>query len=436
MGGRSASRAGYADRGVRASAPALLAFALLLSAASTAVAQSAAGVAAPPIWPMPIMPPHQPMVPPYVPPPPPPTLVYPNLPVPSAGALLVASQSAPVVSVASNATGMLIPGTLSPVGRFWVWKPYPAFDPGTYTVTLIGPPGPNMTGQMQSYVVTAVDEPIRVPALTTSGIALSTQRTLGTPVCCQHLPQYAGPANCFASEATVRAQLTATLAQTDAGASASQFLFAVHAQGTSPPMFMPFAPVGVFFSEQAEQYCFEVLALDINTQRTERYDELAPRCAPHGGLEPLGVQSNAGADVALASRSTCPLPPEGFAPRWCTLNEAACTTQPNAIGCQAYGHVCRGEPLPMAMPVPVAMAMATDAAGAAGGAATNGASGSGANLAVMAGAGADPQVAGSPGGQSRRFGCSIARHRSTAAAWLAPLAIAGMAVARRVRRRQ
>jgi hypothetical protein len=345
-----------------------------------------------------------------------PFLVYPGMPVPAGGALLISSPTTamPIVSVAPVSSQMLVPGTLSKLGTFWVWKPTQGLGAGQYYVHLSNPnpPVPAVVATVPA-TLTVIEAPIAPPSLTGS-LAVKADRKTTASACCTKVPGFAEPpAGCFPVETTVQASVIPSLALVDPAPSTSQFLFALRPAGSSAdPPFQRWPPGPAFFHEQAEQYCVDVLALDINTGAVHRYDELTARCLPHGGLEPIGrfvEPVDAGLD-----RSICPLPPAELAWRWCMLNGAACAADRAAAGCVGYGHVCRDEPLPAPPP--------RTFSGAAGGAA-RGMSGAG-GVPGEAGSAASTGLQPTPNG-AHASGCSLASARSAtpAPAWLALIAL-------------
>jgi len=98
-------------------------------------------------------------------------------------------------------------------------------------------------------------------------------------------------------------------------------------------------PVELASSETAEEYCYEIEAIDVVTGETHAYEELEGRCAAHGDLEPLGHQRFSIPDSALES-GVCPLPPPGFGPRWCDVNNRRCDFDGAPPDCHFYDYTC------------------------------------------------------------------------------------------------
>jgi hypothetical protein len=97
------------------------------------------------------------------------------------------------------------------------------------------------------------------------------------------------------------------------------------------------------FREQAEQYCFEVAAIELPTLDEYPYEEIMG-CAAHGALADLGV-STAEPGPSELIRDVCQAPPIGLEAAWCEVNAACEDDDEGTLLCGLYAHVCDGEPL-------------------------------------------------------------------------------------------
>jgi hypothetical protein len=251
-------------------------------------------------------------------------------------------------------------------------------------------------------VVLAVDAPIELPEVRAS-LTLSLAGYGSMSECCHSSAAlgFMQVASCFDTENLYGAQLTPGLGfVTPGAANNSQYLFHLQAAGaTAAPIWQSWtnAQQALEYSTQAEEYCFELLALDVRTLATHRYDALEPRCAPHGSLGALGPRPLSVSDAQL-DRLICPTPPESLAARWCEVNERLCANNTTLQGCDSYGPVCHGELVPE-----------PDLAGAGGV--------GGASVAGASGSGGAPSAG--MGDESSSSGCSAAlAQRSSAPVWV------------------
>jgi hypothetical protein len=115
----------------------------------------------------------------------------------------------------------------------------------------------------------------------------------------------------------------------------------------------------------ADQYCFDLVAMDIATMQTFSYADLMPRCKPHGDLGTVGTRPIE-VDPAALAHEVCMVPPPLETKQWCDLNDNVCRSNRAAAGCEDFGPLCTGEP---ALPPPTAGGSGAHPAAGSGGAA-------------------------------------------------------------------
>jgi hypothetical protein len=346
-------------------------------------------------------------------------------PLPAHGGIVIRTpyNASTVVELrAAGATSTAIEGQLTALGPYWIWRALEPLAPGTYSLTLGGPPsGDIFASSSSSYTLNVIEswQP-EVPSFT----SMPTPRSIETAIetaCCRVLSSDAlvdGPL-CPATTASFQAIVTTNLMSAAPPEQRDQFLYRARAAGVpADPEDMLFHPTGgaaaALFTEQADEYCFEVDAIDIVSLEIHTNIAVEPRCVAHGELPDFEAHAVEVADAAL-HRSACSAPPVGFEARWCALNELECEAMP--LWCPLFGHVCRGAALPRSSLPPV-----LDTGGASG------------MSDVMTGGMGGYMIA--PRDPKRRVssGCSAAPAASSPLVALLGLALAAACFARRIRR--
>jgi hypothetical protein len=382
---------------------------------------SASGLAAQPVYTLPLPPGGA-----IAPPPPAARLLYGEAPIPANGALLLTGVSglgSPIQVV--NASGQTLSGTSTQVEGNVVWKPDAPLTPGeTITVTL-SPASATASGQSNVYKVPVT--PARTPLRPALSATLSVERSEQNDMqCCNVLPGFMSPvkASCFPTEAMSFIAMTVVLTNTVLSSDLNQFLFKLSVPAAmAPGSYLPLQGSYPFrFQTVADQYCFDVEAIDIASMQTFKYADLMPRCKPHGDLGTIGTRPIDVAAAALA-HEVCMVPPPLEAKQWCDLNDSACSSNRAAPGCEDFGPLCKGEP---ALPPPNAGASgARAAAGSGGDAARAGAAGLKSVAGTAGAAGVGSAAAGSPSTQpfeqnvqhSTSGGCSALHGQRGAPLW-------------------
>jgi hypothetical protein len=335
------------------------------------------------------------------------TLLNNDSPIPSNGGLLIdATYGEPAVTVRSTSgSGALLTGSLHERLGYRVWIPDAPMPEGSYEVLIAAPSYKN---QPTAFIeITSARSP-RKPELTSNPSASS--EVGGDSYACCSPPVVLGeiPQSCFLAESQRYVTVLPDLVVNDSLPAMTQLLFRIgpsDAAVAEPGLFA--GPYTLFFTELADEYCFDVEAFEITTGERYTFEEL-DRCAPHGDLPAPAVIRHEVPDYVLY-RGACSPPPAGFEERWCALNEAACLANPAEAGCTIAGQVCRGEPAPSA-----------GAGGSGGGEA--GAAGM-SNAAGDGGAGAADERPTQPK-HVTACACSIERARSSGSP--GQLAIAGL----------
>jgi hypothetical protein len=384
--------------------------------------------------------------------------------IPVGGALLIYSgnsSTAPTVQVAAEATlNTTIGGTLKMLlggtGLLWVWTPSTPFTVGTtYQVTVSAP---------DLGVISLPDTFEAVPAITIARPAISTAPSASWRGdtnnwgCCRSLiGGVLQDASCFPNEQRASIVLEPGFTTATPAVEMNQFVFRIAAAAAtlsvSQPSVWPNLPMQPIL-EQAEEYCFQIEAIDIVSETVFSYASTdITLCAPHGDLADLGIMPLEPGAAEL-DRLVCHAPPEAYKEEWCELNEDPCADDAMATACGLYGFVCRDEPLP---PDPFSMTggfggvsgmfgtSGITGFGAMGGIGGGGNGGSGATTAGTSGmpeGGASGDDGGSSGGDSGSW-CSVAMVQSVRssaastpwlASWLSVLALIGARLSRPSRR--
>ena len=273
----------------------------------------------------------------------------PGVPIPANGAILIESIDGanPEIEV-RDSDGALVVGSHRSVGELankttiYAWLPEQPFQLGAHSVTIVHPFDSSLAQLDEIQVVEAFDD---APPEIMS--APSASETTGDyeMVCCQT------PVDDLARECAVVRQTS--IIQVDGGLSSSapaaklnQFLFRYAVRtgfGTATVSPMPLEALQpISFVNDANEYCFDLIAVNVATLEQHTYGELAS-CAERGELS-LGT-----ADVepppAFFDPRTCPFPPPPFQAKWCEINQDVCET--GAVShCEQYEYICNDGPRP------------------------------------------------------------------------------------------
>lgn len=339
--------------------------------------------------------------------------------IPIGGGLLVQSNtgSAPIVEVADSATpnttlgGTLVQLDFSP---FWVWTPTVPLTEGTTYSVRLSSPDLGITGITDSFTAVA---PIAItqPSVSSEPSVSAVSETFNAACCRAYQFGVLQDTSCFPNQQRRSVILDPGFSTADPAVLLNQFLFRMGpAPGTA--VNAPLTPwsslTPMWFTEQAQEYCYELEAIEIISRTVYTYDDLES-CVPHGDLAELGVvEVEPGA--AELDHLVCQAPPDQYKDQWCDLNEDPCADDAMATACGLYGFVCRGEDLP---PDPFSMTggfSGFDGAGiggfagmVAGAGGTSGVGGSTAGSGGMGGASGMSEDPDAPSEPSHGGGCSV-----------------------------
>lgn len=318
--------------------------ALALSGSSSVRAQEAAPIALDPAPPLPQSP----------------RLAYPDDPIPGNGSVLIITDNglAPVVTVTSSLLPDLpIEGTVTALWTYWVWKPAQSLLPGIYDVTLDYDPAYSNGQSYAAYDTLSVDTPsveLDGPAALDATLELSSREIALESACCfSEMDGINVGQTCVSTVLSTMAHVQVGLQSELPREVTNQYLFTIApvvadlADATAENEY-PFpldTPRGVVFMKQADEYCFQIDAIEIGSQTAYDNALVEPHCVAHGALPQVG---NVVVDVGdeLLDHTACIVPPESLQERWCALNEAQCTASDAPASCDWYGNQCLGEPPP------------------------------------------------------------------------------------------
>jgi hypothetical protein len=273
----------------------------------------------------------------------------PGVPIPANGAILIESidGSWPEVEVLDS-DGSPVAGSQQVVGELanrttiFAWLPEQTFLPGAYSVTTIHPFDSPLAQLDEIVVIEAFDD--APPEIMSAPSASEITGDFET-VCCQT------PVDDLARECAVVRQTS--ILQVDGGLSSSapaaklnQFLFRYTVRtgiGTATVSPMPLEALQpIRFVNDADAYCFALIAVNVATMERHTYDDL-PSCADRGELFLGTVELEPTA--AFFDPQKCPFPPPPYQPEWCEINEGVCEAGA-AAHCEQYEYICNDGPRP------------------------------------------------------------------------------------------
>jgi hypothetical protein len=280
------------------------------------------------------------------------TLVYGEAPIPANGGLQIAGSIAVTDATVRVLTpdGQPVTGKLTTYQATTVWTPDRPLSPGvTYDVMLLPM---SSSGPSNSYKILVT--PARVPArpAVTSMLTVSRFDEKAGLQCCSSPSGVTTDADrmCFASQTASYVAMKIELATTAATPELAQYLFKVGIPVLNQDgAYGPFGSLPLTYNLQfaANEYCFNLEAMDIASGQRFAYADLMPLCQPHGNLGTIGTQPIAIDFAAVLAHAVCPNPPASYVTQWCAIN-AACSGTPSQAGCEQFGQLCRGEPPPSA----------------------------------------------------------------------------------------
>jgi hypothetical protein len=269
----------------------------------------------------------------------------PAVPIPANGAIAIAAPPGEQVTVnVYDELGSVVPGSLVLIANgMWAWHATVQPAPGTYEVEVI-----DNTGVGQGNTIEVVPATERAWPELTSAASLSQVTANEVPACCT-LDTGTGVIdfNCMTLTERTYAVLHPGLSSASSPAELNQYLFRYTApEHSSEVVVLPWTTAAALrLYEMSDEYCYEVAAIDLVTGVIHPYPDLSARCAPHGDLAPIESTVKQLADDALRS-PICPMPPDGFAERWCELNAEACEVAAPPRHCHFYPFTCQNQPYP------------------------------------------------------------------------------------------
>lgn len=338
-------------------------------------------------------------------------------PIPGDGGVLlwapIGEQPVVEVRAATTPPGPLIAGSLRAIDETrWVWMADATLPEGLYSVIVHN--GTYEPPLEERFGVTGVREPHK-PALTSAPEIAITQTSENA--CCWTLANNVRmDTACFPIARHDQIELRAHIATTEPSSALTQLLFAIEPSIAEPELLADDVPPAVF-AMQADEYCFDLTAIEITTGERYTFDELT-RCVPHGELPPLQTGPVEEPTFALQAEQ-CAAPPVGYEARWCELNKGDCTEHGDQPRCALFSSVC-GDGGPPGMTT----------GGAAGNADPPPNAGTGESMA---------DAAASDREASPADGCSVKPTRANQTSRALALLCAGLALARagaRARRRR
>lgn len=273
--------------------------------------------------------------------------------IPVGGGLLIysgsGSSAAPIVEVTDTADPTAtLDGSLKQVANpyYWVWVPsIPLTVDSLYQVQATDP---HLSFEGATATFKAVAEiTIARPAISADPSASWRGETYTVACCSSLIGGILQQASCFPDQQRASITLEPGFITSDPAVLLNQFLFRLGndevPSASAFPGIWPNVTMSPIYT-QAEEYCFELQAIEILTGMVFTYEDIE-HCAPHGELADLGVIEIEPGSAEL-DRLVCHAPPDKYQDQWCDLNEDPCADDDMATACGLYGFVCEGEPLP------------------------------------------------------------------------------------------
>lgn len=284
----------------------------------------------------------------------------PGVPIPANGAILIegVGSNLPELEVLDR-DGSPIPGTHRSVGEvvdgrtLYAWLPEHPLQPGPVSVTLFDPFDSSLAQLEELQVIEAIDDalPEIMSAPSASELTGNYER-----VCCQ-VPVANLARECAIIRQTTVIQVDGGLWSSDPATKLNQYLFrysphtGIGTASIRPRPLETLAPIR--FVNAADEYCFELTALNVATLEERVYRDL-PSCAARGELS-LGTV-DVEPQAAFFSPQSCPFPLPEFEAQWCEINQDVCEAG-MTDHCEQYAYICDDGPRPERWSVPDAGTM-------------------------------------------------------------------------------
>jgi MYXO-CTERM domain-containing protein len=279
-------------------------------------------------------------------------VVAPEVPVPRNGSILiiaaadgfVAPLDPPIVQVSTTvgATTTTFAGTLRQVvDPYWTWTPAEPLEVGQYLVSIAHA----AIGTMSATITIVDDVVLAPPVLASEPMAIVSRYPSQYEYCKRRVGSELIDDSTFVTRVAGRVSVTANLTSSVVPSIFNQYLYRAFRYASDVTPFVSsdaLLTVGPY-SEQAEEYCFGVEAMDIATGTVHTYPDVT-FCAAHGDLESLAEQEPGLIEDGLY-RYACMVPPSDYEELWCQAN-AECIEvwrSPEEIEanyCQDYFDIC------------------------------------------------------------------------------------------------
>jgi hypothetical protein len=252
-------------------------------------------------------------------------LVNRELPIPRNGSLLIVSRSGtamasrPIVQMSrTSGTGITTSGgELRELGNYyWAWTPLAPLELGTYQLSLAH----SAFGTVTEMVMIIEDAVLEPPAFTSNAIAGTASAPIEYAMCEVSTGLGPMPTTRFVTRERVQGKVFANLTLSGDPVVNNQFIYRAVAPGLNEMALSASnaAIVAEPFTEQAQEYCFGIEAIDITTGEALPYTGIEV-CAPHGDLADF-TERDVEASFESLNRFVCTVPPAGLEERWCSIN--------------------------------------------------------------------------------------------------------------------
>ena len=281
-----------------------------------------------------------------------PVLVNADAAIPANGSVLLDAKSATTTATIwlEDVNGRT-EGTARVLDSFIIWTPEHALTPNRLYSLIVAMPNTSLR-DMYPINVTKELEPSR-PMLTAS-LRLERVDNMASPKCCASIPGFAPrPTMCFSTETNSMVRMRGMISSTAAPSQLTQFMFRLkRADDPNADSLLGFTPLSgiqpLLWTEPADEYCAQLSAFDIGSQRVFIYDDLPTSCPSAddlGDLSPREIPLDA---TRSLSHTVCSVPPRDFEDQWCDTNRPDCSSSPLTSGCENFDHLCEGGPAPTA----------------------------------------------------------------------------------------
>jgi hypothetical protein len=263
--------------------------------------------------------------------------------MPSNGALLLTDYSDSNFSlVITSPEGTTVEGSYVQVwDYYWAFRPSAALAPGQYLIESTGGPPLHQRNGLLSTTFTVLDAvDLSLPVLLSEPSLSLLIESTDTQCCDLWTELGIETGSCSTTREQAYAALEPGLSSSTGAGALGQFIFATWAPGTTAQgtyELWPPTAQGIAFATQAEEYCYEITAISIVDSTEYAYDDLEPRCVPHGDLGALATLPSE-LPASFFDRSRCTEPPDGLEEGWCEQNEDC--EGSDAPDCVMFDHLC------------------------------------------------------------------------------------------------